>query len=243
MLKIRNLRVFVDEKNVVKDVDLSIAKGEVHALMGQNGSGKSSLAFAVAGHPTYVIESGEIVFRGKDFLVLEPNERVRAGVFLAFQSPVAIPGVSVFHFLRQSYEAVTGKHENVLDFKKRVVVLLKKLGLSEDFLKRYVNDGFSGGERKKMEILQVLLLKPKLVILDEVDSGLDVDSLKMVADNIRELVKKDGVSFLIISHYKRLFEYVKPDHVHVMKGGKIVKDGGADLIDEIEKEGYGSRKK
>lgn len=243
MLIIRDLSVSVGEKNVVKGVNLSISKGEVHALMGRNGSGKSSLALTIAGHPAYTVESGEIVFEGKDLLEAKPDERVRMGIFLAFQSPVAIPGVTVFHFLRQSYEAVTGKHSDVKDFKDEAVVLLEKLGLSEDFLKRYVNDGFSGGERKKMEILQILLLKPKLAILDEIDSGLDVDSLKMVVGTIRELVGGSDVAFLIISHYRRLFERIEPKHVYVMQEGEITRNGGVELVGEIEEGGYRSVEK
>lgn len=243
MLKIRNLRVSVDNKNVVKDINLFISGGEVHALMGKNGSGKSSLALAIAGHPVYEVEDGGVMFEGENLLEMKPDERTRMGIFLAFQSPVAIPGVTVFHFLRQSYEIVTGKHGDVKDFKDEVVVLLEKLGLSEDFLNRYVNDGFSGGERKKMEVLQILLLKPKLAILDEIDSGLDVDSLKMVAGTIRELVKGGDVAFLVISHYRRLFEYIEPKYVHVMQEGEIIRSGGAELVDEIEEEGYGSVEK
>lgn len=238
LLEISDLKVSVDSKLVVQGVSLSISKGEVHALMGPNGSGKSSLALALTGHPSYKA-GGKVKLDGKDLLSMSADKRAREGLMIAFQAPIAIPGVSVFHFLRQAYENLTGEKENVLDFKARLVDLMDKVGLDESFVKRYVNDGFSGGERKKLEVLQVLLFKPRLVILDEVDSGLDVDSLKVVAEVVRGIVDEGESSVLVISHYKRLLEYLKPDKVHIMGKGKIVKSGGRKIVDEIEEKGYG----
>lgn len=239
MLTITGLHVTVEKKDVLSGVDLRVGRGEVHALMGPNGSGKSSLALTLSGHPAYTATKGTVRFLRKNLLAMSVPERARAGLFLAFQAPVAIPGVTVFTFLRQAYEAMGATSVDVVAFKKRLVSLLSDVGLDETFLGRYVHDGFSGGERKKLEVLQVLLFAPKMVVLDEVDSGLDVDSLKLVAAHVRTLVSEKSLAVLVISHYRRLLEYLEPDFVHVMKGGVIVQEGDRMLAEEIEHKGYG----
>ncbi len=244
LLEVKGLEVLVEGKKVLDGVNLSIGKGEVHALMGRNGSGKSSLALALAGHPKYEVKlkrSGGVKFAGKNLLALPADLRARAGIMLAFQAPIAIPGVGVFTFLRQAYNQMRGEIA-VVDLKKRLLVIMEDLGIPEEFLGRYVNDGFSGGERKKMEVLQAILLKPRLLILDEIDSGLDVDSLKLVASAVRKMVRENDTSVLVISHYKRLLEYLEPEYVHVMRDGRVIKSGGSGLVEEIEKGGYGEKK-
>lgn len=237
ILEVNNFSVTVEKNLVVERVNLVLGRGEVHAIMGRNGSGKSSLVLGLAGHPMYKV-SGEVKFLGQDLLSMNPSERAKEGILLAFQSPVAIPGVSVFNFLKESYSAIHGNPKSVVEFKNKITTILNKLGMEEEFLKRYVNDGFSGGERKKMEVLQALLLEPKLLILDEIDSGLDVDSLKIVSDSIKQQISKRKMSVLIISHYKRLLEYLEPDKVHLMEKGSIVRVGDKDLVEKIENEGY-----
>jgi Fe-S cluster assembly ATP-binding protein len=241
MLQIRNLHVEVDGNEILKGISLTVAPGEVHALMGPNGSGKSTLAHVLAGRDGYDVTDGEVMYEGRDLLSLPPEERAVEGVFLAFQYPVEIPGVPNSTFLREAMNAVR-KHrgESQLDamqFLKLVRVKTKELGISDEMLKRGVNVGFSGGEKKRNEILQMALLEPTLAVLDETDSGLDVDALKTVADGVNAL-RGPKRSILVITHYQRLLDYIEPDHVHVLAGGRIVRSGGKELAKEVERRGY-----
>lgn len=239
MLRVKGLHVQVDGKAVLQGVDIVVQTGEIHALMGPNGSGKSSLALMLAGHPAYSINGGgKAELNGKDIFEMSPEERVKAGLFLSFQAPVAVPGVSYFSFLKQSYQAVSGKHVAVLPFRRRLEGVMSKLGIDVELLQRSVNDGFSGGERKKMEIVQMSLIQPKLIVLDEIDSGLDVDSLKLVARTVRDMADS-GAGVMVITHYRRVLEYLKPDKVTVMKRGRVVASGGEELVKRIEEQGYG----
>jgi Fe-S cluster assembly ATP-binding protein len=237
LLLIENLHVRVEDKEILKGVDLSINAGEIHALMGRNGSGKSTLSYTLMGHPRYVATAGKIVFKGMDLLALPPNERAKLGLILAFQYPVAIPGVSVSNFLRAAVKSVRGKEVPVKEFRLELKGLMKSLGVKDEFLSRYVNDGFSGGEKKRLEILQLSLLNPTLAVLDESDSGLDIDALKTVAKGINALAKPDS-AVLLITHYQRILDYVQPDYVHVFQDGKIVTSGGRELSKELEARGY-----
>jgi Fe-S cluster assembly ATP-binding protein len=241
MLQIRNLHVEVDGNEILKGISLTVAPGEVHALMGPNGSGKSTLAHVLAGRDGYDVTDGEVMYEGRDLLSLPPEERAVEGVFLAFQYPVEIPGVPNSTFLREAMNAVR-KHrgESELDamqFLKLVRAKTKELGISDEMLKRGVNVGFSGGEKKRNEILQMALLEPTLAVLDETDSGLDVDALKTVADGVNALRGPER-SILVITHYQRLLDYIEPDHVHVLAGGRIVRSGGKELAKEVERRGY-----
>lgn len=241
MLEIKDLRVAVDGKEILKGVNLTIGKGEVHAIMGPNGSGKSTLSYVIAGRDGYEVTGGSILFDGKDILDLEPEERSREGIFLAFQYPLEIAGVNMSTFLRTAYNAHR-KHKgepelDPMQFLKLVRTRTKALGISDEMLKRAVNTGFSGGEKKRNEILQMMMLEPSLVILDEIDSGLDIDALKIVASAVNSMRSPDR-SFLIITHYQRLLNYITPDHVHVMMQGRIVKSGGPELALRLEAEGY-----
>lgn len=241
MLQIRNLHVEVDGNEILKGISLTVAAGEVHALMGPNGSGKSTLAHVLAGRDGYDVTDGEVMYEGRDLLSLPPEERAVEGVFLAFQYPVEIPGVPNSTFLREAMNAVR-KHrgESQLDamqFLKLVRAKTKELGISDEMLKRGVNVGFSGGEKKRNEILQMALLEPTLAVLDETDSGLDVDALKTVADGVNALRGPER-SILVITHYQRLLDYIEPDHVHVLAGGRIVRSGGKELAKEVERRGY-----
>jgi Fe-S cluster assembly ATP-binding protein len=241
MLSITNLHVEVDDKEILKGLDLEVGPGELHAIMGPNGSGKSTLGYALAGREGYEVTEGSIRFYGKDLGDLEPEERAAAGLFLAFQYPVEIPGVNNAYFLRSALNAqrkARGEEEqDSMSFLKEVRESLKALKMDEALLKRAVNEGFSGGEKKRNEIVQMAVLKPKLAILDETDSGLDIDALKLVADGINRL--RDGSrSFLVITHYQRLLDYLKPDHVHVLSRGRIVESGGEELARRLEEEGY-----
>ena len=234
----KNIHVEIEGKEVVKGVSLAIRKGEKHALMGLNGSGKSSLANALAGHPSYTITSGEAFIDGKNLLDMDPTERSRAGLFLAFQYPLAIPGVTVANFMRSAIKSITENDEKVMrNFRKELKEKFKLLEMDETFATRYVNDGFSGGEKKRLEILQMAMLAPKMAILDETDSGLDIDALKIVANGINKSAT-DQTGVLLVTHYQRLLNYVKPDYVHVMMDGKIVKSGGPELALELEEKGY-----
>ncbi len=234
----KNIHVQVESKEVVRGVSLEIGPGEKHAIMGKNGSGKSSLANALAGHPAYEITKGEAYINGQNLLEMDATERARAGLFLAFQYPLAIPGVTVANFLRSAVRARNGGDESVLKtFRKDLMEMFAFLEIDKSFAARYINDGFSGGEKKRLEILQMAMLKPKMAILDETDSGLDIDALKIVSKGINQASPSDG-GVLLITHYQRLLNYVKPDYVHVMMDGRIVQSGGPELALKLEDQGY-----
>ncbi|AZG36264.1 Fe-S cluster assembly ATPase SufC [Shewanella psychromarinicola] len=242
MLKIINLKAKVDGKEILKGLNIEIKPGEVHAIMGPNGSGKSTLSNVLVGRDGYEVTDGAAMLEGKDLLALKPEERAREGIFLAFQYPVEIPGVSNLEFLKTSLECLY-THQNkpllsAVEFMKLAREKCKLVDLSTVFLKRGVNEGFSGGEKKRNEIMQMLMLEPTLCILDETDSGLDIDALKVVADGINTLRSPDR-SFIVITHYQRLLDYVQPDFVHVLSEGQIVKSGGSELALELEQKGYG----
>ncbi|MEE2943045.1 MAG: Fe-S cluster assembly ATPase SufC [Verrucomicrobiota bacterium] len=241
MLKIKNLQAGIEDKPILKGIDLSVNAGEVHAIMGPNGSGKSTFASVLAGRDGYDITGGEALLQGEDLLDLAPEQRARAGVFLAFQYPVEIPGVNSAYFLRSAVNEIRkhrGEEElDAMNFLKAVKTKMKELGLSEDFLKRPVNAGFSGGEKKRNEILQMAMLNPKLAVLDETDSGLDIDALRIVADGVNRL-KGPNNTQVIITHYQRLLDYIVPDFVHVLYDGRIIKSGDKTLAHELEERGY-----
>lgn len=236
-LHIEQLRVEVDEKEILKGLSLIVPEGEVHAIMGPNGSGKSTLASVLMGHPKYVVTSGSVIYNGQDVLALQPNDRAKLGLFLSFQYPQEIAGVSLGNFLRTAYNAKRETPVNVSEFYDLLQAKAKQMGVDEDFITRGVNENFSGGEKKRAEILQMMVLEPSMCILDETDSGLDIDALKIVADGVNSM-RSPQRSFLVITHYQRLLNYIKPDVVHVLIGGKIVKTGGAELAIELEKTGY-----
>ena len=241
MLKIKNLQAGIEDKPILKGIDLSVNAGEVHAIMGPNGSGKSTFASVLAGRDGYDITGGEALLQGEDLLDLAPEQRARAGVFLAFQYPVEIPGVNSAYFLRSAVNEIRkhrGEEElDAMNFLKAVKTKMKELGLSEDFLKRPVNAGFSGGEKKRNEILQMAMLNPKLAVLDETDSGLDIDALRIVADGVNRL-KGPNNTQVIITHYQRLLDYIVPDFVHVLYDGRIIRSGDKTLAHELEEKGY-----
>ena len=237
ILEIKDLHVEVEGKEILKGVNLTVNAGEVHALMGRNGSGKSTLSYTLMGHPRYTVTKGSVKYRGEDLLALPTDERSRKGMYLAFQYPVAIPGVSVSNFLRTTVKARRGIDIPVKEFRKELKAAMAKLGVKDEFLSRYVNDGFSGGEKKRLEILQMALLKPEMALLDETDSGLDIDALRTVAEGINTLNNPDN-AILLITHYQRILDYVAPGFVHVMQAGQIVKSGGAELAKELEAQGY-----
>ena len=240
-LKIENLHVSVDGKEILKGVDLTIKKGEIHALMGPNGSGKSTLSFALMGHPKYEITKGEATLDGKNLLKMAVDERAKAGLFLSFQYPNEIPGVSLANFLRTAYTEIkypnSEKKVNIMDFMKILYEKMALLKMDKEFAKRHLNVGFSGGEKKRTEILQLAVLEPKYAILDETDSGLDVDALRVVASGVKKLVGPH-LGVLIITHYQRILHHIKPDHVHILVDGRIVKSGDYKLAKDIEKSGY-----
>ncbi|GFD66767.1 ABC transporter ATP-binding protein [Alteromonas sp. KUL156] len=241
MLSIKNLHASVEEKNIIKGLNLDVKPGEVHAIMGPNGAGKSTLGYVLSGRDGYEVSEGEATFNGKDLLELEVEERAREGLFLAFQYPVEIPGVSNMEFMKESVNAMREQRGEepltAAEFLKKAKEACKQVQLPLDFLKRGVNEGFSGGEKKRNEIMQMILLEPKLCILDESDSGLDVDALQVVADGVNS--QRDGErSFIVVTHYQRLLDYIKPDFVHILADGKIVKSGDASLALEVEKSGY-----
>ncbi len=243
LLEIRNLHANVDGHEILKGLDLTINPGEVHSIMGPNGSGKSTLAQVIAGHEAYEVTEGEIRFKGEDLLDMSPDERAGEGVFLAFQYPVEIPGVSTNYFLKSAVNAVRkhrGQDElDAVSFMKLVKEKTKLVQLNEKLLSRAVNEGFSGGEKKRNEIFQMAMLEPTLAVLDETDSGLDIDALRIVADGVNTL-RNEGRSFLVITHYQRLLDYIVPDYVHVLVDGRIVKSGGKELALELEASGYAS---
>ncbi len=242
MLEIRNLRAKAHQKEILKGIDLTVNKGEVHAIMGPNGSGKSTLARVLSGHPEYEVTGGEILFNGRDLLDMDPEERAREGVFMAFQYPVEIPGVNNAYFLKAALNAVR-KHRgepelDAMDFMQLVNDRLQVLHIDHELMKRPVNEGFSGGEKKRNEIFQMLVLQPSLAILDETDSGLDIDALKTVAGGVNAMRSPDR-GIVVVTHYQRLLEYIVPDVVHVLADGKIVKSGGKELALHLEEHGYG----
>jgi Fe-S cluster assembly ATP-binding protein len=237
ILQIKGLTVAVEDTPILRGVDLAVPQGEVHALMGPNGSGKSTLAYALAGHPRYDVTGGEVTFEGEDLLEMEADERAKAGLFLAMQYPVEVPGVSVMNFLRTSLNAVRGEEIPVREFAKLFREQSKLLEFDQSFSDRYLNEGFSGGEKKRHEILQLAMLRPKLAILDETDSGLDVDALRVVSKGVNALRGPD-LGVLIITHYTRILEYIRPDVVHVMYEGRIAQTGGPELAEHLERQGY-----
>jgi Fe-S cluster assembly ATP-binding protein len=242
-LEIKNLHVSAGDKQILKGVDLHVRSGEFHALMGPNGSGKSTLANAVMGHPNFEVTDGQILFDGEDITEADPDERARAGLFMAFQYPVAIPGVSVAKYLRMvmnAHRQARGEDEvSLKDFRKTVEAAMELMNVPRDFSNRYLNDGFSGGEKKRMEILQLALLNPRLAVLDETDSGLDIDALNTVAHGVNTVAKDSDMGVLIITHYQRILHMVTPQFVHIMFDGRIVKEGGPELVEQLEQRGYG----
>ena len=242
-LVIRNLHVSINGNEILKGLDLTVKQGEIHAIMGPNGTGKSTLAYSLMGHPHYEVTQGEVFFKGQNILEIEPDERARMGLFLAFQYPVAIPGVSVANFLRSAINARrrSVNHEDkgisIPEFRKTLKDQMDRLKMDYNFASRYLNEGFSGGEKKRAEILQLATLHPEIAILDETDSGLDIDALRIVAEGINSLRGPD-LGVIVITHYQRILNYVKPDYVHIMLGGKIVESGGADLALHLEEQGY-----
>ncbi|MEN3356698.1 MAG: Fe-S cluster assembly ATP-binding protein [Mycobacteriales bacterium] len=237
-LDIRDLHVAVGDRLILQGVNLTVRSGETHALMGPNGSGKSTLAYSIAGHPKYTVTRGSITLDGEDVLSMTVDERARAGLFLAMQYPVEVPGVSVSNFLRTAATAVRGEAPKLRTWVKEVNEAMSGLSMDRAFAERNVNEGFSGGEKKRHEILQLALLKPKIAILDETDSGLDVDALRTVSDGINKVRGSGEVGVLLITHYTRILRYVRPDFVHVFYGGRIVEAGGSELAEQLEDEGY-----
>ncbi len=250
-LVIRNLHVAVEDTEILRGIDLTIKAGEIHAIMGPNGSGKSTLAYALMGHPKYEITEGEVTFGGENVLEMEADERARLGMFLAFQYPQAVPGVSVTNFLRMAVNAHRGvtdsgrtndpdapKPISIPEFRKKLEAAMALLKVDRDLIRRYVNDGFSGGEKKRVEILQMAMLEPKIAILDETDSGLDIDALRVVATGVNELVTSQGMGALVITHYQRLLDHIKPQFVHILAEGRMVMEGGPELAHRLEREGY-----
>jgi Fe-S cluster assembly ATP-binding protein len=241
-LEIRNLHVRAGDKDILRGVDLTVAQGEIHALMGPNGSGKSTLANAIMGHPNFEVTDGQIIWGGEDITEADTDERARMGLFMAFQYPVSVPGVTVTKYLRtvlNAHRDARGEDPiSLRDFAKTVKTAMERVNVPEEFSRRYLNEGFSGGEKKRMEILQLILQTPKLAILDETDSGLDIDALKIVSEGVNSVAGPD-LGVLIITHYQRILHLVQPSHVHVMYRGRIVREGGPDLVTELEAKGYG----
>jgi Fe-S cluster assembly ATP-binding protein len=237
-LEITNLHVRIEDREILKGVTLAINEGELHALMGPNGSGKSTLASTLLGHPAYEITEGSITFRGENITEADPEDRAKAGLFLAFQYPVSIPGVSVANFLRMALNTQREENIGVKEFGAKLRKAADILKVDRDFTSRHLNDGFSGGEKKRCEILQMAMLEPKVAILDETDSGLDVDALRTVAEGVTALHEEQGMGALVITHYTRILEYIKPQFVHIMMDGRILTEGGPELADRIDSEGY-----
>jgi Fe-S cluster assembly ATP-binding protein len=237
-LEIRDLHVSVDDTEILRGVDLTVKQGETHAIMGPNGSGKSTLAYSIAGHPKYTVTSGEILLDGEDVLAMTVDERARAGLFLAMQYPVEVPGVTVSNFLRTSVTAIRGEAPKLRTFVKEVDEAMAQLQMDKAFKNRNVNEGFSGGEKKRHEVLQLELLKPKIAILDETDSGLDIDALKVVSEGVNRVREAGQTGTLLITHYTRILRYIRPDYVHVFVSGRFVEEGGPELANRLEAEGY-----
>jgi len=240
-LVIEDLRVSVADRQIVRGLNLTIRPGEVHAIMGPNGSGKSTLANALMGNPAYTVDGGHAWLKGQDLLELDTDERARLGLFLAFQYPTEIPGVRVEDFLRLAYNSTHGTDLTPIEFRMQLWDTLGELQMDASFAKRYVNEGFSGGEKKRNEIVQMAILQPTIAVLDETDSGLDIDALRIVADGVNKLIEREGdkMGVLVITHYQRLLNYIKPDFVHVLARGRIIKEGGPELALELEEKGYG----
>ena len=237
ILEIKDLHVEVEGKEILKGVNLSIPRGEVHVIMGPNGSGKSTLSYTLLGHPRYVVTKGDILLDGESVLGLSTDERTRKGMFLSFQSPVAIPGVTVNNFMRQVLKNIRGEEVNFKEFRAEMKSAMESLKMREDFARRYVNDGFSGGERKRNEILQMSMMAPQFAVLDEIDSGLDIDALRIIAENI-EMLRTPERPMLLITHYQRLLNHLTIDRVHVYKDGQVIQSGGRELAQKLEAEGY-----
>jgi Fe-S cluster assembly ATP-binding protein len=245
VLAITNLHVAIDGKEILRGVDLTVRAGEIHALMGPNGSGKSTLSYALAGHPHYEVTEGTATLDGQDLLALEPDDRAKAGLFLAFQYPTAIPGVTVANFLRHAVTNIRHPDRkegedliSMREFRKELREQMDELGVDPEFARRYLNEGFSGGEKKRAEVLQMAMLRPTFAILDETDSGLDIDAVRVVSEGVNKVVSRVGTGVLVITHYKRILDYIKPGFVHVLYGGRIVESGGPELVDRLEREGY-----
>jgi Fe-S cluster assembly ATP-binding protein len=237
-LEIKNLHVRTEDREILRGVDLAVNRGEIHALMGPNGSGKSTLANTILGHPAYEITEGEILFKGEPITEADPEDRAQAGLFLAFQYPASIPGVSVANFLRMAMNTRREEPIGVKDFGAQLKQATELLHVDREFTSRHLNDGFSGGEKKRCEILQMAMLQPEVAVLDETDSGLDIDALRTVAEGVNALHRDNGMGALVITHYQRILHYVTPDFVHVMLDGRIVREGGAELVEQLEREGY-----
>ena len=238
-LQIENLEVSVDNKKILKGINLKVKKGEIAVLMGPNGSGKSTLAYTIMGHPKYKVDTGKIVYKGKNVLEMKPDERAKLGIFLSFQYPSEISGVTLSNFLRTSHKSIKNIKISVMDFRKLLKEKMQMLKLNEKFADRFLNEGFSGGEKKKAEILQLAILEPSLALLDETDSGLDIDALKIVSEGVNTVKSSHkDMSILLITHYQRILNYIKPDKVYVMLHGKIAMEGGNELVKELEAKGY-----
>jgi Fe-S cluster assembly ATP-binding protein len=245
VLTIQNLHVAIGGKEILRGVDLTIRQGEVHALMGPNGSGKSTLSYALMGHPNYEVTEGSATIDGQDILAMEADERAKAGLFLAFQYPTTIPGVSVANFLRHAVTNVRNPDRKegqdlipMRDFRKELREQMDDLGVDQEFARRYLNEGFSGGEKKRAEILQMAMLRPAFAILDETDSGLDIDAVRIVSEGVNRVAGKHSTGVLVITHYERILTYIKPQFVHILFGGRIVEDGGPELVKQLESQGY-----
>ncbi|SMC09777.1 Fe-S cluster assembly ATP-binding protein [Nitratiruptor tergarcus DSM 16512] len=241
MMEIKNLHAKIGEKEILKGIDLELFKGKVHAVMGPNGAGKSTLSKTIVGHPDVEVTEGEIIYKGKNIVDMEPEERALEGIFMSFQHPVEIPGVNNAYFLRTALNAKR-KHQglkplNAAEFLRLLKEKIKELGMKEEMIHRSLNEGFSGGEKKLNEILQMEILEPDFIILDEIDSGLDIDALKKVSEAINQMRSPER-TFMIITHYRKILDYIKPDYVHVLKNGKVLKTGGIEIVDALEKEGY-----
>ncbi len=238
LLEIEALHVEIEGKKIINGLDLTINPLEVHALMGPNGSGKSTLSYAIMGHPRYKVTGGDIRFNGASILHMPVDERARLGIFLGFQYPMEVSGVSVENFLRTAAEAKERKDVPILAFHRALLKRAEAMSIPQSFLDRYLNEGFSGGEKKRNEVLQMAVLVPKLAVLDEIDSGLDIDALRLVAEGVNRLIHEDRLSLLLITHYQRVLEYIEPGFVHIMVGGRIVKSGGYELAQQLDKMGY-----